>query len=85
MPLLAQDSQLYNPVVAETFGRGPANVAFTSLIVTIWRTGITLGGLALLVMIVLGALEWILAGGDKGKVEAVAIVSPKLPLECWYY
>lgn len=68
LQLLAQN-QIQNPAVP-AFGTGDANVAFTNLIVTVWRTGITLGGLALLLMIVLGALEWILAGGDKGKIEA---------------
>lgn len=57
-----------NPVVP-TFGSGDTSTIFTNLIVTVWRTAIVLGGLALLVMLVLGALEWITAGGEKGKIE----------------
>ncbi len=67
MTLIAQN-QIQNPTVP-TFGSGSETVAFTNLIVTIWRTAITLGGLALLIMLIVGALEWVLAGGDKGKVE----------------
>jgi hypothetical protein len=65
--LIAQ--QIVNPAVP-VFGTGDSNLALTNLIVTIWRTAITLGGLALLVMLIIGALEWILAGGDKGKIES---------------
>ncbi|MEP7167330.1 MAG: hypothetical protein ABI758_05095 [Candidatus Woesebacteria bacterium] len=67
--MLTLIAQITNPVVP-TFGTGPANVALTNIIVTVWRTAVTLGGLALLVMLVIGALEWITAGGDKGKIEA---------------
>ena len=63
-------AQITNKAVNPIFGAGNSNLALTSLIVTIWRTAITLGGLALLVMLIMGALEWILAGGDKGKIES---------------
>lgn len=69
MALLAQATEITNPAVP-AFGQGGAATALTMLIVTIWRTAITLGGLALLVMLILGALEWILAGGDKAKIES---------------
>jgi hypothetical protein len=67
--LLAQaNSKIVNPIIP-AFGSGSPNLALTKLIVTIWRTAITLGGLALLVMLLMGGLEWITAGGDKGKIE----------------
>lgn len=65
----AQANEISNPVV-KRFGTGPANEAFANIIVTVWRTAITLGGLALLVMLILGGFEWITAGGDKGKIES---------------
>lgn len=58
-----------NPA-SPTFGTGEPVVAFAKLIVTVWQTAITLGGLALLIMLIIGAIEWITAGGDKGKIES---------------
>ncbi|PWU23749.1 hypothetical protein C5B42_01840 [Candidatus Cerribacteria bacterium 'Amazon FNV 2010 28 9'] len=70
--LIAQSEEITNPVVTGTFGGqggvAPA-LALTNIIVTVWRTAITLGGLALLIMLVIGAFEWITAGGEKGKIE----------------
>lgn len=59
-----------NPAVTVLFGTGTPSAALANIIVTVWRTAITLGGLALLVMLIMGALEWITAGGDKGKIES---------------
>lgn len=51
-------------------GPGAAAASFALLAATLWRTAVTLGGIALLVMLIYGGLEWILAGGDKGKIES---------------
>ncbi len=68
--LIAQADAITNPAISANFGTGGANLALASIIVTIWRAAITLGGLALLVMLIVGSLEWITAGGDKGKIQA---------------
>jgi len=71
MSLIAQAAnQITNPAVSDRFGKGLPNVTFANLIVTLWRTAVTLGGLALLVMLIFGGFEWITAGGDKGKIES---------------
>src|SRR5258708_33904593 len=67
LTLIAQE--ITNPVVTR-FGSGAPNVAFANIVVMVWKTAITLGGLALLVMLILGGFEWITAGGEKGKIEA---------------
>jgi hypothetical protein len=67
LTLIAQE--ITNPVVTK-FGSGKPSVALAVMIATVWRTAITLGGLALLVMLILGGFEWITAGGDKGKIES---------------
>lgn len=67
--LLAQN-EITNPAISSKFGSGFSHVALTNVIATVWRTAITLGGLALLVMLIIGALGWVTSGGDKGKVEA---------------
>jgi len=68
--MLTLISQITNPAVSTKFGSGETNVAFTNFIVTVWQTAITLGALAVLVMLIIGAIEWITAGGDKGKIES---------------
>ncbi len=59
-----------NPAITADFGAGTGAFALGNIIVTLWRTAVTLGSIALLVMLIYGALEWILAGGDKGKIES---------------
>lgn len=61
---------IINPAVPAVFGQGEGGDALTSIIVTLWRAAITLGGIALLIMLIIGALEWITAGGEKGKIQA---------------
>lgn len=65
------NQQIRNPAISADFGNAvsPA-MALGNIIVTLWRTAVTLGSIALLVMLIYGALEWILAGGDKGKIES---------------
>ena len=68
MALIAQT--ITNPAIPAAFGNAAApSTSLAAIIVTMWRAAITLGGLALLVMLIVGGLEWILAGGEKGKVE----------------
>jgi len=43
---------------------------FIEYVVYLWRAAITLGGLAVILFFVLGAIDWITAGGDKGKIES---------------
>lgn len=42
---------------------------FAITIATLWQTVILVGGLAFLLYFLLGGLNWITAGGDKGKIE----------------
>ncbi|HSV94910.1 MAG TPA: hypothetical protein VLH94_03005 [Spirochaetia bacterium] len=35
----------------------------------LWRSVVTLGGVAFIIFLVWGGIEWLTAGGDKGKVE----------------
>lgn len=68
--LIAQG--IVNPVLPPGFGSDPADrdTAFLEYIVLLWRTLIVLGGLAALVFLIWGALDWILAGGEEGKITA---------------
>lgn len=63
-------AQIYNPALRPKFGGTPGDGtgALTEYIVLLWRTLILVGGLATLLFLLWGALDWILAGGDEGKV-----------------
>lgn len=42
---------------------------FAITIATLWQTIIIVGGLAFILYFIQGGLAWIMAGGDKGKIE----------------
>lgn len=61
-----------NPVIGD-LGNDPAAAQSGSLFlryfVTLWRALITVGAILVLVYFLWGAIEWIVAGGDQGKVQ----------------
>lgn len=65
-----------NPVLSEELG-GSADSSqaasdgsiFVNYLVSLWETIINIGGLLVLFYFVWGAIEWITAGGDSGKLE----------------
>lgn len=68
-------AQLTNPAVQGlpeyTSDSGTTGAAvFASVVGRIIPTAVSLGALALLVYFLLGAINWITAGGDKGKIES---------------
>lgn len=65
-------AQITNPVLPSGFGGkvGDNEGALTNYIVLFWRTLIILGGLSALLFLVWGAFDWILAGGDEGKIKS---------------
>jgi hypothetical protein len=52
-------------------GSSPANSPkqFAVTLATLWQTIILVGGLAFILYFLQGGLNWITAGGDKGKIE----------------
>lgn len=70
--MLTLIADITNPVLPAGFGRDEADqaVAFGNYIVLLWRALIVLGGLAALLFLIWGAFDWIMAGGDEGKVTA---------------
>lgn len=61
-----------NPAIGN-LGNSPTQAAtgttFVRYVILIWQAIITVGGLTVLLMFVWGAIEWISAGGDSGKIE----------------
>lgn len=45
------------------------SVTLANLIAILWKTILILGGLAFLLYFLWGGIEWIMAGGDKQKIE----------------
>ena len=58
-----------NPALNPEFGEGRGDSALGLLIARLYRTAVIVGALALLLYIAWGGLNWITAGGDKGKTE----------------
>lgn len=65
-------AQITNPVIGDLGNDAEAassGETVTSYFVTIWNTLISIGALAVIIMFLWGALEWITAGGDSSKIE----------------
>jgi amino acid transporter len=58
-----------NPVIDQLIGCSNGDVALAVLLARLFRTIMIVGGLALLMFMAWGGVNWITAGGDKGKVE----------------
>lgn len=58
-----------NPAVPG--GNNPADAPkqFAVTFATLWQTIIIVGGLTFIIFFLRGGLNWIIAGGDKGKIE----------------
>jgi hypothetical protein len=67
--LLAQ--AIHNPVIDQALGGEGTlgELALAELMARLFRTLVVVGGLALLLYLAWGGINWITAGGDKAKVE----------------
>lgn len=67
-------AQLTNPALDGTslesdYKAAVSGSSFGDYFVNLWSAMLAVGALAVLILFVWGALEWILSGGDKGKIE----------------
>jgi hypothetical protein len=60
-------AQIRPPIDAYTIGDPGTGTA--AIIASLWRAVVILGGIALLLYLVWGGLQWVMAGSDKSKVE----------------
>ena len=71
MNLLAQiTNPALNSALRDTSTPTKAAGALATYLGTLWQTIITIGGVALLIYLLLAGLNWVFAGGDKGKIES---------------
>lgn len=66
---LAQAKEITNPALGkDIIGLSPgAGLAF--YIAQLWKTVVIVGGLAVMLYLIWGGLQWLMAGGDKAKLE----------------
>jgi len=68
----ASEGGITNPVIGD-LGSSPeaasSGFTFGSYLITIWQTLTVVGGLALLLYLLWGSIDWLVAGGDSGKVQ----------------
>lgn len=69
IPKIHAQSEIINKALPPVLGSGDGGTALATLMSNLWRAVIVAGGLALLLYLVWGGLEWVMAGGDKTKVE----------------
>lgn len=73
-PNLLAEAVINNPVLTGVYGGGStssydAGGAVALLIATFMKTMFNIAGLGFILYFALGAVKWLTAGGDKGKVE----------------
>lgn len=73
LTLIAQVDPISNWVLPSGYGgnaNGDGVSAFTNYVVLLWRTLIIVGGMATIVFLLWGAIDWIMSAGDEGKVSS---------------
>jgi len=70
-----QLAQITNPALGSNPGgnvSSPAQAgsALASILATLWQTVVVVGGIALLIYLILAGFNWVMAGGDKAKIES---------------
>ena len=62
-------AQITNPAVEGPLGNEGTTETFTNYFASLWKAILAIGAIATLVLFLWGAMEWIVSGGDKGKLE----------------
>jgi hypothetical protein len=72
-PAALVSAQITNPAIGTELGGNRVGAesgqTFTTYFVQLWQAFITVGGVATLLYFIWGAIDWITAGGDSGKIE----------------
>lgn len=66
---LVYANEIRNDALPASVRTGTAGAGLAFYIGQLWKTMVILGGLAFLIFLIWGSLEWLLSGGDKNKVE----------------
>ncbi len=65
-------AQITNPAIGNLSDAEEAEsgTLFVRIFIQLWNVIITIGGIIVIVMFLWGAIEWITAGGDSGKIQS---------------
>ena len=69
IPQALAQVEIINPALPETTRYLSSGRGLAFYIASLWRTTVTVGGIAFLLYLVWGGFEWLQAGGDKTKLE----------------
>lgn len=67
---LAVDTPINNPALSGIVKNLTPGEGLAFYIATLWRAAVTVGGLMVILYIVWGGVEWLMAAGDKAKLES---------------
>lgn len=66
-------AQLTNPAIEASLGTVHTNAEsgsiFVNYLIVVWRAAISFAALMLLIYLIWGGVQWIVAGGDNGKIQ----------------
>jgi len=64
----AGDPEIFNKALSPNIPQDPGGgLAF--YIATLWKTVVTVGGIAFIIYLVWGGIEYLTSGGDKGRID----------------
>ena len=68
-PVMAQVKEITNPALGNNIVGLSAGAGLAFYIAQLWKTVVIVGGLAVMLYLIWGGLQWLMAGGDKAKLE----------------
>ena len=68
-PAFAQGSEITNPALGKDIVGLSAGAGLAFYIAQLWKTVVIVGGLAVMLFLIWGGIQWLMAGGDKGKID----------------
>lgn len=68
-PAFAQGPTIINPALGKDIVGLSAGEGLAFYIAQLWKTVVIVGGLAVMLFMIWGGISWLMAGGDKAKLE----------------
>ncbi len=68
-PVYAQGPTIINPALGPEIVGKSAGEGLAFYIAQLWVTVVIVGGLAVLLFMIWGGIQWLMSGGDKAKLE----------------
>ncbi len=62
-------AEIVNEALGEKVQQLTPATGLAFYVAILWRSVVTLGGVAFIVFLIWGGIEWLTAGGDKGRIE----------------